>query len=684
MRNGIFSRTMFIVLMAILFSAAAAAGEIHEKAQEGDLARVKGLIDADPSMLESKDAAGSTPLIAACAGGQLEVAKFLVGKGADINAGDNEDSRAIHLAGVSGSVELLGYLLGLGIEVDTRDENGMTALLFAGYRGQAEAVDYLISKGADVNVTTNGGGTMVHAASYAGNVDMLERLFAGGAKADLPPDQYNNTPLAGAAMRCRDDAVKLLIKNGASLEPGFEGANPPLIAATWRGCNSVIEILVSNGADVDVLDDGGGTALLVAASAGQAETARLLVGHGADVDHPDSRGWTPLIWAARSDSSEITRLLLSKGASPDAANNNGVTPLIMAAREGQAESAELLITAGADIDARQEERGWTALHMASACGYTDIAEELIEAGADVDVKDNAGLTPVYYASMYGNKSAAGCLKAHGCKSVKCENNEACCKQLTKKMKDGEAYVWYLGHSGWAIRTKDNLLLFDCWENGRKPDEPCISNGYIVPEEVAGLNVTVFVSHVHGDHYSKHILEWRGKVDGIDYVMGFPCEDFDDYIFAGPRESLEHEGMKIATIESNDSGVGFFVEVDGVRIFHAGDHANRMRDFSGPYSAEIDYLSSSFEKVDLAFLPVSGCGFGDQEAVKKGVFYALKKLDPAVFFPMHNGKWPSRYAEYKKEAAEMGFKAETVCAEGPGDRFHFSRMDDGTPVVSLQD
>jgi L-ascorbate metabolism protein UlaG (beta-lactamase superfamily) len=142
-------------------------------------------------------------------------------------------------------------------------------------------------------------------------------------------------------------------------------------------------------------------------------------------------------------------------------------------------------------------------------------------------------------------------------------------------------------------------------------------------------------------------------------------------------------MRISTIESNDSGVGFLVEVDGVRIFHAGDHANRLRDFSGPYAAEIDYLSTDFESIDLAFLPVSGCGFGDQEAVKMGVFYALKKLEPAVFFPMHGGKRSTRYSEYRKEAAEMGFETETVCAEGPGARFHFSRESDGTAVVSMQ-
>jgi L-ascorbate metabolism protein UlaG (beta-lactamase superfamily) len=375
--------------------------------------------------------------------------------------------------------------------------------------------------------------------------------------------------------------------------------------------------------------------------------------------------------------------LLEKGAETDVAGDDGVTPLILTVREGHSEAAALLIDAGAEVNAAEKQRGWTALHLASACGYSDIAGRLMDAGADVDLKDNGGMTPVYFASKYGNRSSADCLKAHGCKPVKCEKNFGSCNQLTNTMKNGEAYVWYLGHSGWAVRTKNRLLVFDCWENGRKPDEPSISNGYIVPDEVAGLNVAVFATHTHGDHYSKHILEWKDMIEGVDYIMGFQCDDLDDYVYAPPRESLELEGMKISTIESNDSGVGFLVEVDGVTIFHAGDHANRQRDFSGPYTAEIDYLADGFDSIDLAFLPVSGCGFGDQEAVKKGVFYALEKLDPAVFFPMHNGKHPTRYEEYRKETAELGFTCETACAAAPGDRFHFGRRKDGTAVVTAQ-
>jgi hypothetical protein len=42
---------------------------------------------------------------------------------------------------------------------------------------------------------------------------------------------------------------------------------------------------------------------------------------------------------------------------------------------------------------------------------------------------------------------------------------------------------------------------------------------------------------------------------------------------------------------------------------------------------------------------TGCGFGDQEAVRLGVRYALEKLRPRVFIPMHglNNEW--RYREF---------------------------------------
>ena len=44
-------------------------------------------------------------------------------------------------------------------------------------------------------------------------------------------------------------------------------------------------------------------------------------------------------------------------------------------------------------------------------------------------------------------------------------------------------------------------------------------------------------------------------------------------------------------------------------------------------------------------PISGCGFGDQEAVRLGVRYALEKLQPKVFIPLHALNNEYRYREF---------------------------------------
>ena len=153
-------------------------------------------------------------------------------------------------------------------------------------------------------------------------------------------------------------------------------------------------------------------------------------------------------------------------------------------------------------------------------------------------------------------------------------------------------------------------------------------------------------------------------------MGCEIDEAYPHVFIGPREDREIDGMKIHTIESNDTGVGYVVEVDGLVIFHAGDHANRHQDFSGPYKSEIEYLDSKGVRPDIAFMPISGCGFGDQVAVKMGVYYALETLKPLVFFPMHSGGWEARYHEFISEAKRQFPDIEMRAPKASGDRFRY--------------
>ena len=70
------------------------------------------------------------------------------------------------------------------------------------------------------------------------------------------------------------------------------------------------------------------------------------------------------------------------------------------------------------------------------------------------------------------------------------------------------------------------------------------------------------------------------------------------------------------------------------------------------------------------MPISGCGFGDQVAVKMGVHYALEALKPFVFIPMHSGGNPYRYKEFISESSEEFKDIQMRAALGRGDYFRY--------------
>ena len=91
----------------------------------------------------------------------------------------------------------------------------------------------------------------------------------------------------------------------------------PLISAAWAGQNDAVELLLNNGADVNAVDGFGRTALWYVALGGHADTARLLISRGANVNAPKgnySRGTTPLEKAIEDGEKDVVEVLLENGA----------------------------------------------------------------------------------------------------------------------------------------------------------------------------------------------------------------------------------------------------------------------------------------------------------------------------------------------------------------------------------
>ena len=96
-------------------------------------------------------------------------------------------------------------------KVDEPSSNGNTALMMAAFQKNKPAVLALLEKGAQVN---RPGWTALHYAAAAGDLDIMKLLLARHAYIDAA-SPTGTTPLMLAAREGQEDAVKLLLEEGA-------------------------------------------------------------------------------------------------------------------------------------------------------------------------------------------------------------------------------------------------------------------------------------------------------------------------------------------------------------------------------------------------------------------------------------------------------------------------------------
>jgi ankyrin repeat protein/L-ascorbate metabolism protein UlaG (beta-lactamase superfamily) len=503
-------------------------------------------------------------------------------------------------------------------------------------QGDLSKTQSLITKDpALLNSKTEDGRTPLHVAVLGGHKELVEYLIQEGANIDAL-DKEGRTPLMNAIMFKKPDLAHSLVKMGADVKIiGKEGANA-IIFALFFGPEDLIEPILDHGQDVNQTYEGGVTIMQGAAAMGKLSAMNILYERGADVN---------------------------------AVSEQGETALYFGVREGRTEIVEWLISHGAQPKVKIDGSGRDLLHLATIKGYSDIVELLLSQGVDLDATDFFGNTPFQYATKYGHKKIAALLKKNEADVTLTKGFKSRPSFLESPLRKGDVAVLYLGNAGWAVKTSKRLLIFDYMEYERRADEASLLNGHIIPEELKDQEVYVFVTHDHIDHFTPAIYKWKKSLPNIEYIFGFKPKENPGYIqVMNSREHKAVDGMTIRTIASTDAGVGFLVEVDDTVIFHSGDHANRTKELEKSYSDEIDYLAEMGASPDIAFISVKGCGFRDTDAVKTGVYYALRELKPKTVFPMHASGDEYFYHSFAEDAADQNFKLNFVCAENRGDVF----------------
>jgi ankyrin repeat protein/L-ascorbate metabolism protein UlaG (beta-lactamase superfamily) len=440
----------------------------------------------------------------------------------------------------------------------------------------------------------------------------------------------------------------LIVADPTLLESRDNDGNTPLISAcfappTFIPQAAVANFLIDKGANVNARNNSGASPLYFAIN--DFDLMQRLTARGADVNVQAYGGLTPLIQAASSGNLKVVRLLIDHGADLNVRSQEGTIlhRIINKNCKSNVEMAKLLIESGAKLQEFSYRN--TELHLAAINGYTDLIRLLVEHSADINAVNDYNHTAIYYAARHGHRKTADALIVAGANTnTIVETNYGKAPQLTATLKEGEAWLWYLGGGspcdGYAVKTKNHLLIFNPSGISESP-EAGLANGYLNPNELAGQKITVLINHRSGDQYAPTISELAKAMPGANFVLNFkPADSADNrdiplYRLAAPNESFSIDGVQVHTIPAmlklffEGEGLGYLVEADGVKIFHAGLHVS---DNDAPnvakFRKEVDFLKP-FGPIDIAILPINGRHIF--VAAYEPYLYLIDQLSPKAIY-----------------------------------------------------
>ncbi|WP_462272701.1 MBL fold metallo-hydrolase [Methanohalophilus sp.] len=212
---------------------------------------------------------------------------------------------------------------------------------------------------------------------------------------------------------------------------------------------------------------------------------------------------------------------------------------------------------------------------------------------------------------------------------------------------GKVHIDWLGHAGFRLRG-DNLVVYI---------DPYDVGGYISYEDQADV---LLITHEHFDHCSPQDIQKVRKSTATTLIPTNCSLQFRGdarRIEAGDvlRDELAIKGLNIEIVAAYNinksfhppgEGVGYVVELEGLRIYHAGD------------TDLIDEMASI--EADVVLLPIGGNYTMDEKQAAE----AVSCIGPAYVIPMHYGSVEGTDADVDlfKTLVEKRSKAKVIILE----------------------
>ena len=240
-----------------------------------DLAKISAEIAAGVDVNERDRAGQRTAMHWAAKAGNKAVLEALVAAKADVNIKDRQGRTPLWGA-VETELDVVKYLVDNGADVNARDQIRSSPLLWAAGFGKPETVGFLLTKGADVKAIDDNGWTPLIWAAGLGQPQTVLLLIKAGGDLTVADVQMGDTPLLRGARTGKPESLTMLIEAGADMKAKNKLGQTALHLSAASGSPEKLTILLAAGADPNALDDKGWAPIDHAMNRTTGDKAKLL------------------------------------------------------------------------------------------------------------------------------------------------------------------------------------------------------------------------------------------------------------------------------------------------------------------------------------------------------------------------------------------------------------------------
>jgi cytohesin len=278
----------------------------------------------------------------------------------------------LHSAISEGAMDVVKWFIERGADLEALDDKAQSPLYIATWRGDKAIVQLLIEYGASVNGQSGPDRrSIVHSAVLGGHMDIVQLLLEAGA--DLTTkDRDDAGPIHAASARGTVAMMNLLGDHGADWKDQAEGGDTAMHSAATYSNLDAITWLVDQGLSVNEPRNEGIRPIHLAACVASSETVRLLAEKGARIDARNKWGCTAIMFAACAGRLDNVELLADLGADTTKTDNNGYLALHFAIEYGHVDVVKFLIARGSDLLRHAE----SVCELARTEGYADVVRFL--------------------------------------------------------------------------------------------------------------------------------------------------------------------------------------------------------------------------------------------------------------------------------------------------------------------